>query len=192
MSKAHGRHQSFSWRDKEGPVNIRYQFLQWPLQSCRTNGYRSSHPFSKLRRRGEFLVLETYCKDKLAPLALRLALGSFCAYHGFLKIMAAGGTAWFPPLPVAWQVLLSWGEFTAGVAILLGFRCRVAAVLILVLIVGNLLWFQGWHLLRLPWQNLEQPLILLLSALALLFLGAGGLSIDGRTGSRASAVRRSK
>jgi uncharacterized membrane protein YphA (DoxX/SURF4 family) len=121
-----------------------------------------------------------------------MALGSFCAYHGFLKIMAAGGTAWNPMLPVPWQVLLSWGEFTAGVAILLGFRCRIAAVLILALISGNLIWFQGWHVLRMPWQNLEQPLILLLSALALLFLGAGDLSIDGRTGSKASAVRRSK
>jgi uncharacterized membrane protein YphA (DoxX/SURF4 family) len=137
-------------------------------------------------------VLESFCKEKLAPLVLRLALGSFCVYHGFLKIMVAGGTAWYPSLPVTWQVLLSWVEFTAGVAILLGFRCRIAAVLILALTSGTLVWFQGWHVFRLPWQNLEQPLMLLLSTLALLFLGAGDFSLDGRRGHKAPAVRRAK
>jgi len=137
-------------------------------------------------------VLESFCKEKLAPLVLRIALGSFCAYHGFLKIMVAGGTAWYPSLPVAWQVLLAWGEFTAGLAMLLGFRCRVAALVVLALISGTLVWFQGWHVFRLPWQNLEQPLILLLSTLALLFLGAGDLSLDGRRGHKVPAVRRPK
>ena len=137
-------------------------------------------------------MLESFCKEKLAPLALRFALGSFCVYHGFLKIMAAGGTAWYPSLPVAWQLLLAWVEFTAGLAILLGFRCRLAAILILVLTSGTLLWFHGWHLLRLPWQNLEQPLLLLLSTLSLLFLGAGDFSIDGRRGAKSPAIRRSK
>jgi uncharacterized membrane protein YphA (DoxX/SURF4 family) len=137
-------------------------------------------------------VFESFCKEKLAPLVLRLALGSFCIYHGFLKIMAAGGTAWYPLLPVAWQLLLAWVEFTAGLAILLGFRCRFAAILILVLTSGTLIWFHGWHLLRLPWQNLEQPLLLLLSTLSLLFLGAGDLSLDSRGGAKSPAIRRSK
>jgi len=106
--------------------------------------------------------------------------------------MASGGTAWYPSLPVAWQVFLSWGEFTAGIAILLGFRCRFAAILIVVLTTGTLLWFQGWHVFRLPWQNLEQPLLLLLSTLALLLLGAGDLSLDSRRGMKPSAVRRTK
>jgi uncharacterized membrane protein YphA (DoxX/SURF4 family) len=137
-------------------------------------------------------VFESFCKEKLGPLVLRLALGAFCIYHGFLKIMASGGTAWYPSMPVAWQLFLSWAEFAAGLAILLGFRCRLAAVMILFLTSGTLLWFQGWHLLRLPWHNLEQPLLLLLSTLALLFLGAGDLSIDGHRGAKAPAVRRSK
>ena len=137
-------------------------------------------------------MLESFCKEKLGPLFLRLALGSFCAYHGYLKIMASGGTAWYPSLPVAWQVFLSWGEFTAGIAILLGFRCRLAAILIVALTTGTLLWFQGWHVFRLSWQNLEQPLLLLLSTLALLLLGAGDLSLDSRRGMKPSAVRRTK
>jgi len=136
--------------------------------------------------------VESFCKEKLAPLALRLALGLFCAYHGYLKIMAAGGTAWNPSLPVGWQVLLSWGEFLAGVALLLGFRCRISAFLILALTSGTLLWFQGGHVIRLPWQSLEQPLLILLSTLALLFLGAGDLSIDGGWGIKSSAARRPK
>jgi uncharacterized membrane protein YphA (DoxX/SURF4 family) len=137
-------------------------------------------------------VFESFCKEKLAPLVLRLALGSFCVYHGYLKIMAAGGTAWYPPLPVGWQVLLSWGEFVAGLAILLGFRCRLAATAVLILTVGTMLWWQGWHLFRLPWQTLEQPLLLVLSTLSLLFLGAGELSLDGRRSGRPSAARLGK
>jgi uncharacterized membrane protein YphA (DoxX/SURF4 family) len=138
------------------------------------------------------MSLESFCKEKLAPLALRLALGLFCAYHGYLKIMAGGGTTWYPGLPVGWQVLLSWGEFLGGVALLLGFRCRLAAFLILVLTSGMIFWLQGSHLFRSPLQSLEQPLIILLSTLALLFLGAGDLSIDGGWGVKSSAARRAK
>ena len=37
-------------------------------------------------------MLESFCKEKAAPLVLRLTLGGLCVYHGYLKIMAAGGT----------------------------------------------------------------------------------------------------
>jgi uncharacterized membrane protein YphA (DoxX/SURF4 family) len=145
-----------------------------------------------LERWEETLVFESFCKEKLAPLALRMALGSFCVYHGYLKIMAAGGTAWYPGLPTGWQLLISWGEFCAGMAILLGFRCRWAAGTILALTTGTLIWWQGWNVFRLPLRSLEPTLMLVLSALALLFLGAGGFSFDGRGGGRATAARAIK
>ena len=100
-------------------------------------------------------MFESFCKEKLAPLALRLALGSFCVYHGYLKIMAAGGTAWYPALPKGWQLLISWGEFCAGVAIVLGFRCRWAAGIVLALTAGTLIWWQGWNVFRLPLPSME-------------------------------------
>lgn len=106
---------------------------------------------------------------------LRLALGLFCFHHGFLKIRAGGGTAWHPGLPASWQLLIAWGEFVAGVAILTGCHCRLAAVTILSISGGTTLWRHGWKVLQLPLPTLEPILTILLMALALLFLGGGGL-----------------
>src|SRR5581483_7430010 len=92
------------------------------------------------------------------------------------------GTAWHPGWPVGWQVLIAWAEFVAGVAILFGFRCRIAAVVLVVVTAGVLAWSRGRHLLETPLQNLELAFLLLLAALALLFSGAGELSIDARGG----------
>lgn len=134
-------------------------------------------------------MFEAYCREKLGPLALRLALGLVCVYHGYLKIMAAGGTTWYPGLAVGWQLLIAWGEFSAGLAILVGFRCRLAAALVLGLTGGTLAWWQGWDMLKLPLPTLEPVVMILLMGLALLFLGAGELSVDGRTGKKASVGR---
>jgi uncharacterized membrane protein YphA (DoxX/SURF4 family) len=102
--------------------------------------------------------------------------------------MAAGGTAWHTGWPVAVQLGIAWAEFAAGMAILLGLRCRLAAALALLLTAGLPLWGQGWKVFSLPFGALEMTLLLLLTGLALLFLGAGQLSLDGRGGAR--AVRR--
>lgn len=137
-------------------------------------------------------MFESYCKENLGPLALRLALGFVCVYHGYVKIMASGGTTWYPGMPVSWQLFIAWGEFGAGLAILLGFRCRLAAALVVVLTAGTLIWFQGWNLLQLPLRSLEPTIMLLLMGLAVLFLGAGELSVDARGASSASASKPAK
>jgi uncharacterized membrane protein YphA (DoxX/SURF4 family) len=138
-------------------------------------------------------VFESLCKEKLAPLTLRLALGLVCVYHGFLKIMAAGGTTWSPSLPVGWQLFFAWGEFVAGVAILVGFRCRAMAAFVMALNVGALAWWQGWKVFHLPLPTLEPTLMLLTTGLALVFLGGGELTLDRRgsfTAAPARAVRK--
>src|SRR5262249_42520135 len=119
--------------------------------------------------------------------------GLACASHGYLKIMAAGGTAWYPPLPVGWQVLIAWVEFTGGLAILAGFRCRWAAAAVMVLTAGLLLWWHGFKVIRLPLRSLEPTLLFLLMSLALLFLGAGEWSLDARSaggGSGSKFIRK--
>ena len=134
-------------------------------------------------------MFEAFCKEKLGPLALRLAVGVFCVYHGYLKIMAAGGTAWHPGWPVGWQVALAWAEFTAGVAIILGFRCRIAGLVVLLLVASDVVWNEGRRVLHLPPRTLEMILLLLLTALALVCVGAGGLSLDGRAAGKAGHKR---
>jgi putative oxidoreductase len=137
-------------------------------------------------------VFEAFCKEKLAPLVLRVALGLVCVYHGYLKIMAAGGTAWSPGLATGWQLLIAWGEFGAGLAILVGLHCRVAAAVVVLLTTGTLIWWQGWNLVRLPLASLEPAFLLLLLGLALLFLGAGELSLDGRAGGKGAGAKLAK
>lgn len=137
-------------------------------------------------------MFEAYCREKLAPLTLRLALGLVSAYHGYLKIMANGGTSWQPGLPTSWQVVLAWGEFAAGLMILFGFHCRLAALSVLVISVGVPAWWQGPGVLRLPLHSLEPTFLLLLLSLGLLFLGAGGLSLDGRGGGASSGGKGHK
>jgi uncharacterized membrane protein YphA (DoxX/SURF4 family) len=132
-------------------------------------------------------MFESFCKEKLAPLTLRLALGLVCIYHGFSKIMVMGGLNWEPALPVGYQFLLAWGEFGAGAAILLGFRCRLAALTIVALIVGKLAYFHGWQMFHLPMKTLEPTVQLVLVGLTLLFLGAGELSVDARGGNASAA-----
>jgi uncharacterized membrane protein YphA (DoxX/SURF4 family) len=132
-------------------------------------------------------VFDQWFREKLAPMTLRLAVGLVSVYHGYLKIMAAGGTAWSPDLSVSWQLLLSWGEFCAGVAILVGFQCRLATTIILAITVGAVLWRQGWRVLEAPVSALEPLLLITLVILSLLFLGAGEFSLDGRRGGRGLA-----
>jgi len=132
-------------------------------------------------------VFEAFFKDKLAPLTLRLALAFVCLYHGFSKIMLTGGLNWNPSLPVGWQFLIAWGEFGCGAAILLGFWCRSAAAVVVGLIIGNIAWQYGARVFSLPLRSLEPTVLLLLVGLALLFLGAGELSLDARAGGSGSS-----
>lgn len=132
-------------------------------------------------------MLEAFFKDKLGPFTLRLALGLVCVYHGFLKIMVEGGTAWNPGLSLGWQLALSWGEFAGGLAILAGLCCRWAATLILVVTAANVAVSQGWAVFRLPLRNLEPLILIALIGLSVLFLGAGELSLDKRGGKSSSS-----
>jgi uncharacterized membrane protein YphA (DoxX/SURF4 family) len=128
-------------------------------------------------------VFEAYCKDKLAPLTLRLGLGSLGVWHGFLKITANGGMTWHPGLAVGWQLLIAWGELAAGLAILVGLRCRLAALLLVGISAAVLIEWHRWAILHLPSRTLEPALLLLFAGLALALLGAGELSLDARSGS---------
>ena len=125
-------------------------------------------------------MFEAYCREKLGPLVLRLALGLVSVLEGYQRIKRDGGTAWTTDLPPTWQLAISWGEFTAGVAILAGFRCRWAAAAVLVLLVGQQVWWHGWGMLDQSLPRLEWLGIVLLMGLSLLFLGGGGLAVDAR------------
>jgi uncharacterized membrane protein YphA (DoxX/SURF4 family) len=135
-------------------------------------------------------VFESYCREKLGPLALRVALGLLCVYHGYLKIEMAGGTHWYPGIPVGWQFAIAWTEFAAGIGILVGFRCRLCAAVIVVMTCGTVAWFQGWSIFHASLRIIEPTFLVFLTGLAVLFMGAGDLSIDGKVRTPALAGPR--
>ena len=89
------------------------------------------------------------CCEKLktiAPLFLRLGLGVIFIYHGYGKVFGAEtslGSAWNPELPQILQILVSWGELLGGAAILLGFLTELAALGIIVIMVGAIVTVHG-------------------------------------------------
>ena len=122
--------------------------------------------------------------DRLQPMALlvlRLSLGASMLGHGYLKVfhglsqhahMVAG--LGFP----AWLGYVSaFTEFLGGIALLLGVFTRIAAVLVCVdMIVA--IWKVHWHNGLFSPAGFEFPLALAAIAFALIFFGAGAISLD--------------
>ncbi|MGE3807179.1 MAG: DoxX family protein [Gemmataceae bacterium] len=133
-------------------------------------------------------MFESFFKEKLGPLVLRLAVGLACVYHGFQKIQADGGAAWTSGLSTTWQMAIAWSQFGAGLAILLGLYTRLAAGVIITLTVGTLFLWQGWYTFRLPLSTLEPYIMFTLVSMALLFGGAGELALDARGGGSKSSA----
>ncbi len=136
-------------------------------------------------------VFENHFREKIGPLVLRLALGLVCVYHGFAKIQANGGTNWAPDLHVLWQLTIAWGEFGAGMAILVGLYCRWAAAAALLLSVGTLLWFHGARVFSQPIASLESRFLVVLCSVALLCLGGGAWAVSAPAGHRTARKKPS-
>jgi putative oxidoreductase len=134
-------------------------------------------------------VFETLFREKVGPFVLRLALGLVCVYHGYAKIMANGGTNWSPGLPVGWQLVIAWGEFCGGLAILVGLYCRWAAAAVFLLTIGSLAWLQGTQLFSQPLASLEPRFLQVLCSLTLVFLGGGSWAVTASVGGKALKKR---
>ena len=136
-------------------------------------------------------MFETHFREKIGPFILRLALGLVCVYHGFAKIQANGGTAWAPELNSGWQLAIAWGEFGAGLAVIVGLYSRWAAGVILLVSVGTLAWFQGTKLFSQSIASLEPRFLVILCALALVCLGGGSWAVSAPAGSKTAKKRSS-
>ncbi|MCS6850083.1 MAG: DoxX family protein [Gemmataceae bacterium] len=135
-------------------------------------------------------MFESFFQSKLGPLVLRGALGLFCTYHGFLKITYQGGMAWAAELAVPWQLMIAWGGFAAGLMLLVGLRCRLAAAIALGVTLGLVLWRHGWGTWRLPVTSLEPTVLISLVSLAVACIGAGEWSLDARGGAAGGRAPR--
>jgi putative oxidoreductase len=127
--------------------------------------------------------------DDLGKLLLRVVLGILILLHGISKIIAGPdfiiSTATSAGLPAAIGYLVYLGEVAAPILLILGIWSRLAALVI----AGNMLFavylVHMKQILTLNDQGgwaLELQGMFLVTALALLCLGAGRFSLGGRGG----------
>jgi putative oxidoreductase len=115
----------------------------------------------------------------VVPLLLRLGLAAIFLYHGLdLVGNHDWGTSWNPQLPVPAQAAVAWGELLGGIAMLLGFLTRPAAVGLAIIMVGAIAtvhWKNGFSILNGGW---EYNFAILVLCAAVFLLGGGALAAD--------------
>ena len=135
--------------------------------------------------------------DRLQPLALlvlRLVLGIIMIAHGYAKLTPAGfhqhanfvghlGMPW-------WFAFFSTAaEDFGGALLIVGLFTRFASLAVcaeLIVIIAKVHWKNG----LLAEHGYQFPLTLAAIAFALIFLGAGAISLDALKGSGGGAVRK--
>ena len=126
------------------------------------------------------------CCEKLkefAPFFLRLGLGAIFLYHGYGKVFGtenALGSAWNPNLPLIIQILVSWGEFLGGIGILLGILVELAALGIIIIMIGAIVTVHGKNGFGMMNGGFEYNFALIMMALTLIATGAGKCSITSK------------
>ncbi|HLI63473.1 MAG TPA: DoxX family protein [Terriglobales bacterium] len=128
--------------------------------------------------------------DRLQPLALlflRLALGAIMIAHGWQKIAGHmhGIMAMLPHIGIpAWMAyLVVAAEFGGGILVVLGLLTRFAALAILIDMLVAIFKVHLHHGLT-GQGGFEFPLTCAVIAFALIFFGAGPMSLDWLRGSR--------
>ena len=118
-------------------------------------------------------------------LLLRVFLGIIFIYHGMPKLSMPKAIA----KGMGWSsgsiVLLGLVELLSGLALILGFYTEIAALLIIIVMLGAL-----WHKMfkwKIPFSAMDKmgwefDLILLGAAIVLLFVGVGSISLDALFG----------
>jgi putative oxidoreductase len=119
----------------------------------------------------------------LGLLVLRIIGGGFMLTHGIPKLMKMlGGDFGFAnPLGIGEApslVLTVFAEFLCSLAILVGFKTRLACVPAMITMAVAALIIHGGD----PWGDKEHALMYFGIYLALMIMGAGKYSVDGRKG----------
>lgn len=117
---------------------------------------------------------------------LRFALGLIFFMHGAQKVLgwfggpgleATVGMMTKNGMPAVLAYLVSFGEFLGGIALMVGFLSRIAAIGIAIIMAGAIITVHGRHGFFLP-QGFEYNLALIAMSLGVMIGGGGCLSLD--------------
>ena len=118
-------------------------------------------------------------------LVLRVFLGIIFIYHGMPKLTMSGTMAKGMGWSSGSVVLLGLVELLSGLALILGFYTEIASIFVAVVMLGAL--FHKMFKWNIPFSAMDKmgwefDFILLGAAIAVLFLGAGSISLDAMFG----------
>jgi putative oxidoreductase len=125
-----------------------------------------------------------FCKGTLVPLLLRLALAAVFIFHGLALVGGPDhqwGAAWnrdpgAPPAPA--QLAVAWGELIGGIALAMGFLTRLAAIGIIVIMIGAIAtvhWPKGFDIRN---GGFEYNSVIIIVCLCLVLGGPGPVAVD--------------
>ena len=118
-------------------------------------------------------------------LVLRVFLGVIFVYHAMPKLMMSGKMAKGMGWSSGSVILLGLVELLSGLALVLGFYAEIGALLVGIIMLGAL--FHKMFKWNVPFFAMDKTgwefdFILLGAAVAVLFLGAGAISLDALFG----------
>ena len=119
--------------------------------------------------------------DSWGLLVLRVFLGAIFFYHSIPKLIASGKMAKGMGWSSSSVFLLGFVEFISSLALIFGFYAEIGALLVGLVMLGAIYYkVSKW---KIPFSAMDKmgwefDLILLGAAVAVLFLGAGAISLD--------------
>jgi putative oxidoreductase len=126
-------------------------------------------------------MIDAVTKNTLAPLILRLCLAAVFIYHGMDLVSKSGGTAWNSEMSVPLQAAVAWGQLLGGIAMLLGFLTRLAAIGLAAIMAGAIATVHlphGFAINNPEGQGYEYNVVLIGICLVLVLTGGGTLAVD--------------
>jgi putative oxidoreductase len=123
-------------------------------------------------------MVNTFVRDAVVPLLLRLGLAAVFLYHGTDLVSKDLGAGWNPNLPGPAQVAVAWGELLGGLAMALGLLTRLAALGLIVIMAGAIVLVHAPHGFDIQKHGWEYNFVLIVVAVAVFLLGSGPFGVD--------------